>query len=138
MKLDKQKVAKLIEAPALPPIPPAPWVERNGSDVTITANGLKAIFAWALRGRTQAAIAAELGITICKFENILGKADAEPASAARLAWESGFSTHKSLLIERLTERAFSGDQISGFFLLKAVHQLRDQGAAINVDVGNKI
>jgi predicted DNA-binding protein (UPF0251 family) len=139
MKLDKRNIAKLnIEPPTLPPVPPGPWIERAPDGATVTASGLDAIRAWAMRGKTQEGIAAELHISRRAFESMLGKADADPPSEVRLAWEAGHAAHKSALIEKLTEKALAGDTISGFFLLKAVHQLRDQGAAVNIEAGPKI
>jgi hypothetical protein len=123
---------------ALPPIPPPPYIVHEASVVTVTPNGLEAISAWAMRGKTKGAIAGELGIAGAVFEKLLGKPDAEPISDVRLAWERGRAANKSALLEKLFESAMSGNTIAGFFLLKADHQMRDQGPQVTIDNSPKI
>ncbi len=133
-KLNKAKATALAEQEPLPPIPSPPWLERDEAGrPVVTDNGLEAIRLWAARGKTQAAVAAELKIAHRRFESLLGKADTDEPTATRLAWEAGFAQHKSSLIEKLTERAMRGDSICGMFVLKAVHSLRDTGSAVEIN-----
>src|SRR4051812_43134846 len=96
----KQKAAALADPAPLAELPAKPWMEHaaDGAHV-ITTGGLEAITMLAERGTTQEGIASHLGLSRRQFDSQIGKADSDPPSAARLAWESGFARHKSSLIE---------------------------------------
>jgi hypothetical protein len=130
-----------VALPALPTLPPPPYIHRapppHGS-VTVTPNGCGAVKLWATRGKTFEAIAGELGIAQSTARKLMGAADDEPPTDARLAYESGKAAHKSSLIEKLTEKALAGSEIASFFLLKACHNLRDQGPQTVIDNAARI
>lgn len=128
-----------IALPALV-LPPGPHVVHNASGAveSVTDAGLVAIEHMARVGCTQETIAAELGMGAKAFVKFLGKADIDPVSAVRLSWEKGFAAHKSDLIRGLTAQAEKGSMIPGIFLLKGLHQLRDQGAQVEVKTSNFI
>ena len=136
-----KKVGVNVSPPIPAPLPSPPFIHRapppHGA-VTVTPNGCAAIRIWAQGGKTAEAIAAELGVAQTTFKKLLGAADDEPATDVRLAYEAGKASHKSLLIEKLTEKALAGSEIAGFFLLKSVHNLRDSGPSVVVDNAQRI
>jgi hypothetical protein len=142
MRINKKKIAKLgidLPPPQVELIPPPPYVVRGDpphGSINVLPNGLVALSLWAEAGNTQEKCASLLSISLRSFQNLLGSADS--SEPVRLAFEAGQASHKSNLIVWLTEAARSGNVIASFFLLKAVHLLRDQGPAVEVNVGNKI
>lgn len=130
------------DAPAQPlpeiAIPLAPYVTRDGQTPVLTEAGVEAIALLAAEGVTQNAIASRIGVSAKTFKTLLGKADADPASPARTAYESGRSHLESELIRLVIAAARKGDMVRQLFALKSLYQYRDQGPSVLIDNGPRI
>jgi hypothetical protein len=135
----KKEVAGFEPPPPLE-VPAGPLVifDDKGVATGCTQAGLELVRAASAEGFSQISIASKLGIGLKTFERLLGKADSEPMSEVRAAWELGFGDLKSELVRLCLAGARRGGLVQSLFLLKSLFQFRDQGPAIAIDNGPRI
>jgi hypothetical protein len=125
--LRKKKIE--VELPA-DVLPLGPYVTFNGGHPTPTAAGCEAIFVLSKSGKFQESIAAELKITQKQFKVMIG--DGGSSNDARLAWEAGWALSKQILMDRLLKRAANGDSNASMYILRAVHNIQEKSASVEV------
>jgi hypothetical protein len=136
----REAEAKAFGPPTPLAVPAGPLVtyDANGIAMGCTAAGLELVRKASAEGFAQVSIAASLGVSLKVFERLLGRADAEPMSDVRAAWELGQGDLRSELVRLCLAGARRGGMGQSLFLLKSLFQFRDQGPAITVENSNRI
>lgn len=117
-------------------LPAGPFVTRDGQTPVLTEAGLAAITLLASESVTQVAIASRIGITFKVFKGLLGRADDDPPSPARAAWELGLGRLESELGRLLLSSARRGNTIAQIFFSKAKLGWRES-SPVQIDASQK-
>lgn len=136
----RKQEAKPFGPPAPLAVPEEPLVTYDASGLATgcTPAGLQVVHHASAEGFAQVSIATSLGLSLKVFERLLGRADAEPMSDVRAAWELGQGDLRSELVRLCLAGARRGGMVQSLFLLKSLFQFRDQGPAVAVDNSSRV
>src|SRR5687767_4620275 len=110
-KPDTDTTAAPITLPKFEAPKDVPLVDRSGPSPALTDAGCEVVRAMAAELFTQEEIAGSLGLSAKQFKTLLGKADADPMSPARAAWENGHAANKGELLRIALHAARRGAMV---------------------------
>lgn len=112
-------------------------VHAEDKVIGLTDAGLAMVERLAARGEPMRLIASSLGVTLSRFEKLIGSADVQPPSEVRLRWEAGHARHESAY-RKLLWRHAKRHPIPAIFYGKSVFSMKDSGMQVDIKEDRRI